>query len=1727
MNTVNAIGEWRYDVSVVYPADVTGDWASGLTNQVLTGAGALTDNLLNSGTDVQTVVYTFTPHINPGDSDPECQNGVPVVISIEINPRPRITVTTDLVLCYDDAAVFDITKLNTVNAIGEWRYDVSVVYPADVTGDWASGLTNQVLTGAGALTDNLLNSGTDVQTVVYTFTPHINPGDSDPECQNGVPVVISIEINPRPTIAVTSDLILCYDDAAVFDITKLNTVNAIGEWRYDVSVVYPADVTGDWASGLTNQVLTGAGALTDNLLNSGTDVQTVVYTFTPHINPGDSDPECQNGVPVVISIEINPRPTIAVTSDLILCYDDAAVFDITKLNTVNAIGEWRYDVSVVYPADVTGDWASGLTNQVLTGAGALTDNLLNSGTDVQTVVYTFTPHINPGDSDPECQNGVPVVISIEINPRPTIAVTSDLILCYDDAAVFDITKLNTVNAIGEWRYDVSVVYPADVTGDWASGLTNQVLTGAGALTDNLLNSGTDVQTVVYTFTPHINPGDSDPECQNGVPVVISIEINPRPTIAVTSDLILCYDDAAVFDITKLNTVNAIGEWRYDVSVVYPADVTGDWASGLTNQVLTGAGALTDNLLNSGTDVQTVVYTFTPHINPGDSDPECQNGVPVVISIEINPRPTIAVTSDLILCYDDAAVFDISTVNTVNAAGEWRYDVSVVYPAGVTGDWAAGLFNETLTGIGIQTDNLTNNTNTVQTVTYTFTPHIQQGDGDPDCQNGVPVVISIEINPRPRITVTTDPVLCYDGDAVFDISTVNTVNAAGEWRYDVSVVYPAGVTGDWAAGLFNETLTGIGIQTDNLTNNTNTVQTVVYTFTPHIDPGDGDPDCQNGVPVVIDIEINPRPRITVTTDPVLCYDGDAVFDISTVNTVNAAGEWRYDVSVVYPADVTGDWASGLTNQVLTGAGALTDNLLNSGTDVQTVVYTFTPHINPGDSDPECQNGVPVVISIEINPRPRITVTTDPVLCYDGDAVFDISTVNTVNAAGEWRYDVSVVYPAGVTGDWAAGLFNETLTGIGIQTDNLTNNTNTVQTVTYTFTPHIQQGDGDPDCQNGVPVVISIEINPRPRITVTTDPVLCYDGDAVFDISTVNTVNAAGEWRYDVSVVYPAGVTGDWAAGLFNETLTGIGIQTDNLTNNTNTVQTVTYTFTPHIDPGDGDPDCQNGVPVVIDIEINPRPRITVTTDPVLCYDGDAVFDISTVNTVNAAGEWRYDVSVVYPAGVTGDWAAGLFNETLAGIGIQTDNLTNNTNTVQTVTYTFTPHIDPGDGDPDCQNGVPVVIDIEINPRPRITVTTDPVLCYDGDAVFDISTVNTVNAAGEWRYDVSVVYPAGVTGDWAAGLFNETLTGIGIQTDNLTNNTNTVQTVTYTFTPHIQQGDGDPDCQNGVPVVISIEINPRPRITVTTDPVLCYDGDAVFDISTVNTVNAAGEWRYDVSVVYPAGVTGDWAAGLFNETLAGIGIQTDNLTNNTNTVQTVTYTFTPHIDPGDGDPDCQNGVPVVIDIEINPRPRITVTTDPVLCYDGDAVFDISTVNTVNAAGEWRYDVSVVYPAGVTGDWAAGLFNETLTGIGIQTDNLTNNTNTVQTVTYTFTPHIQQGDGDPDCQNGVPVVISIEINPRPRITVTTDPVLCYDGDAVFDISTVNTVNAAGEWRYDVSVVYPAGVTGDWAAGLFNETLTGIGIQTDNLTNNTNTVRTVTYTFTPHIRPGDGDRSVRTVYL
>ncbi len=783
---------------------------------------------------------------------------------------------------------------------------------------------------------------------------------------------------------------------------------------------------------------------------------------------------------------------------------------------------------------------------------------------------------------------------------------------------------------------------------------------------------------------------------------------------------------------------------------------------------------------------------------------------------------------------------------VNTGTTWYYDLApVVYPLGVSGTLSAGLINQTATGIGALTDNLVNTTNDFKTVTYKFIPHIRPGDGGDECEAGVEITVEIVINPQPKIAVTTDTELCYDGPAKFDITKLNIVNTGTTWYYDIETTYPLGVTGSWPTGLTDQTATGIGALTDNLVNTTNDFKTVTYKFIPHIRPGDGGDECEAGVEVTIDIVINPQPKIAVTTDPELCYTGSAVFDITKLNTVNTGTTWYYDVETTYPLGVTGSWPTGLTDQTATGIGALTDNLVNTTNDYKTVTYKFIPHIRPGDGGDECETGVAITVEVVINPQPKIAVTTDTELCYDGPAKFDITKLNIVNTGTTWYYDIETTYPLGVTGSWPTGLTDQTATGIGALTDNIVNTTNDVQTVGYRFIPHIRPGDGDDDCADGVEVFLEIKINPRPRILVDADLELCYEQPATFDITNLNIVNPGATWYYNLDpVVYPGGITGTLSAGLTNQTATGVAALTDIIVNSNDVVGNIIYNFTPHIRPGDSGPECALGIPFSLTVRINPQPRIfPVPVDPAPQCDSTNTSIRLQSPSIFTTGAISFKYTVTSSGLVTGYTSptSGLLNDQYI-----TDKLANLTDTFRIVTYRLVPVSPLG-----CADGPAENVRVTVNPTPRATpVNLMPVICSGGITDIELKSP-TFMTSGTIKFDYTVRF-TGVPGDIIGNSDpkNDLDPGhkMGYSYKNIAEGSriDSVSSVLYNIIPRVVNG---PACKPGR--IFTSEVQVHPKTLKRIDELKSFTCDLTAGLAALKVILTKGADPYQVRWTGPVG------------------------------------------------------------------------------------------------------------------------------------------------------------------------------------------------------------------------------------------------------------------------------------
>ncbi|MCK4993261.1 MAG: hypothetical protein KAS29_22335, partial [Bacteroidales bacterium] len=427
----------------------------------------------------------------------------------------------------------------------------------------------------------------------------------------------------------------------------------------------------------------------------------------------------------------------------------------------------------------------------------------------------------------DCGAGLDTIVWIWVNPTPEIRViVSDDEICNEDFINLFVRNPN-VPAIGDWKYNLTVDYGTDITGDNIGGEYDATDV---ALTDQLTNHDTMYHYVDYLFTPRISPIDLGTDCGNGIDTTIRVWVNPTPAIRVhAQDSILCNGDSAIIEIANPNAFVS-GYWEYNLVVNPDPEITGARPNvdGITDTLLI------DPLINTDTIVHKVEYTFTPTKTP---DPDiCAGGNDTTIVIWVNPTPEARVTvSDTVLCDGDYVRLDLRNPN-VPIRGDWQGNVETIVDPGITGILPG--WSQPFTDDAYWEFNLGNTANVAQSVTFIFTPRILEEYGG-FCDNGIVTTVVVWVNPVPDIDVVpTDTLICNEEMAEFKVNSLNP-DVEGEWYYALDVDPDAEITG--ARGNSIYPLDSILIQ-DVLTNTDTIAHKVVYHFIPRIGPSDFQGDC---------------------------------------------------------------------------------------------------------------------------------------------------------------------------------------------------------------------------------------------------------------------------------------------------------------------------------------------------------------------------------------------------------------------------------------------------------------------------------------------------------------------------------------------------------------------------------------------------------------------------------------------------------------------------------------------------------------------------------------------------------------------------------------------------------------------------------------------------------------------------------------------------------------------
>ncbi len=964
------------------------------------------------------------------------------------------------------------------------------------------------------------------------------------------------------------------------------------------------------------------------------------------------------------------------------------------------------------------------------------------------------------------------------------------------------------------------------------------------------------------------------------------------------------------------------------------------ATALTATGLTGAtyswytansgGTGTATLTPSTAAVGTTSYYVTQSLSCGES-PRAQ------LDVTINPLPIIP---DLTASICSGVAFSVTPANAVSPL--------TVIPTGTTYTWTVaananvtGFSNQT-TGLTSISQSLTNISNIAQQVVYTVTPT----SGTTGNCVGATFTITVNVNPKPLIQ---DQSTSACSGTAFITSPADASPAT---------IVPSGTTYSWTVLLNNPSITGATNQpvaqtniSQILTNSSTTTQQVIYSITPTAGACVGAP-FNDTVSIISSV---PAP---VVKTPLIYCAGQPV-------TISLAD------SVTHITGSTLSWYTSATSVTSSATPNPTPTTANPGT----TSYFVTQTLACGES-PRAQ------IDVIINQTPFIPNQSNQTIC--SGLPFSVTPVNAASPL--------TIIPLGTTYTWTVGT-NANVLGASNQSipqnsisQTLTNNSNTPQQVIYTVTPT----SGTTGACAGATFTINVTVNPKPLIQ-NQSSTICSG-----NTFTVNPTDASP------STIVPAGTTYTWTVAsntnVSGQSAEAIGRNTisQTLTNNSNTVQQVTYTVTPNTIAN-----CP-GAPFNVIVNVNPKPVIPNRSLSIWTGSG---FNITPNNN---------NTDTLVPAGTTYTWTvsnniniSGTSNQTITPLSaISQLSLINSNNTPQTVTYTVT----PTSGITGSCIGSSFDIVVTVNPIPLIP---NQIATICSGTTYHFNPVNfpptTIVPAGT-KYIWTVASSTDVNGETSVTIPQDSI----VQT--LSNNTGIDQILSYTVTPTTATGS----ISAGSSFNVTITVSAPPTVAVPTNITVC-NGDNIPATTFLST---------------PAGGTFTWTNSNATIGIPGSGIAdiaTFNATNNSTATLTPTITVTPTANG------CI-GLSSSYIITINPSPKVNVPASFAIC-NLDNTIQTNFTST---------------PAGGTFAWTNSNTNIGLAANGtadITTFTATNTSNASISSTITVTPTLNT------C-TGIPSNYTITVHPTPTVVTPSDESICSESYSAIKIFVSDPVGGTFTW-------------------------------------------------------------------
>jgi plastocyanin len=1065
-------------------------------------------------------------------------------------------------------------------------------------------------------------------------------------------------------------------------------------------------------------------------------------------------------------------------------------------------------------------------------------NWIVSGPGVTSADYSFVNGTTASDQYPVIHFNSYNTYIITVTVDGNCSISNQAVLTFEYKRAPKITNTDFDQVICSSETTTAIPLSSDLSGttfEWTInvplGITGETTTTTGpaipAMT--LVNSTNQPLDLVITVSPK-KDGCS------GIAVDFIFTVNPTPLIP-NQNVLICSGET--FSVSPQNNATP--------TTIVPVATTYTWTV-IDNPNVTGGmdvnlpqNDISQQLTNQTNVPQTVLYTVTP---TSGANGNCV-GNDFTVEVTVGPKPIIPDVNMAICSGETFTVLPVNNAPTAIVPSNTTYTWTVVDNANVTGE-----SDETVPQNNIS-QQLMNQTNVPQVVSYTVTPT----SGVTGNCVGQSFMVTIVVNPTP--VVPDQNVVICSGES-FNVPLSNNPPVA---------ILPSNTTYTWTV-VDNPNVTGEidepNPQTDisqQLFNQTNVSQNVVYTVT----PASGAVGNCVGQSFQVTIQVNPTP-VNPNQNITIC-SGDS-FIVSPMNNPPSAivpNNTTYTWTVANNPNVTGD-ADETTPQT-----QISQQLTNNSTVQETVVYTVTP------TSGNCI-GNDFTLTVFVDPVSVIQDKTETI-CSGGTFTVIPTTDATSTVLPGTTYTWTVVDNPNVTGET-----DETTLQTQIS-QQLTNLTNTSQTVTYTVTPITLTCDGDT-------FVINVQVEPVPTIPNQNITVCSGENVNVTPVNNVPTSIVPTNTTYTWTVVDNPNITGDTDQ---TTAQSQISLQ---LTNISNIPQTVTYTVTPVSGA------CV-GADFTIEITVDPIPVMDPIPSQTICSGTSFSSTVLTSDVVGTSFSWQLQNTSV-PVTITGYQTSGT--------GILNGNVIQNTGTAPYVLhYEFTPAFG------NCV-GTMEIFDLTVNPSPSVQFDIpDQDICSGASsAVVNLSST-TPNVSFSWQINP---VPSGLTG------VTPTTGTITIPSFTLTNTTsNPIDLIIKAKAETL----GAANCE-GLESTYTITV--YPEIVITTQPTpsqsICEGGtaNALTVAYSGGTGNPSYQWYENTAnsntggTIIPGATGASYTPPVFSSTgvyyfYAVVSLDGDGCGSVTSDVATVSVVADPNIDtqPLSQQTQCLNSIADVLQVVVS--------------------------------------------------------------------------------------------------------------------------------------------------------------------------------------------------------------------